>query len=241
MELRGESTATTVPLWAKTLLYAAGMEEADNAAAPGELSLVSGFSSQKTVNFAIWEDGLKKSLAGAMCNARFFGDFAKRIFVEFTLRGIWQTPVDEAHPTGIAHETTTPLQLKSATFTVGGNARKIGRFELDLGNDIQLRPDVASSTGLAHAYLADRAPTLQFDPEADLVANDDIFGDWIAGTTAAFQLMAGSAAGNQVQIDAPRLQYINPQEANRNQLFTHDIQCQLNADAGDDEFTLAFL
>lgn len=236
VEVRGSGSGGTLPVWAQTLLLASSMSSASG----GTCSLVSDFDDQPTVSLAVYKNGKREALAGAMCNAVIEGETGKRVFIEFDIRGIWQAPVDAAAPSPITHETTKPLQLKSATFTIGGDAKRIGRFRLDFGNDVQLRMNQAKATAIEHAYLANRSPTVQFDPEDELVADEDYYGAWIAGTTAALALNLGGTTGNQVNIAAPRVQYIDPNGADRNRIQTLDMNGQLNADAGDDEFTIAF-
>lgn len=237
VELRGsgDDETPTLPHWAATLLIASGM-----AADAGELSLVSDFDDQKCVTLAINKDGLLKQLTGAMCNAIVSGETGRRTWIEFDVRGIWVSPTDEAVPSP-THETTRPLMLKGATLTVGGEGElMIGSFRHDFGNTIELRDDESKDGAFLHAFLADRAPTFEFDPEARKVADHDVFGQWVARTEAALSLQLGSGAGNQLTLAAPRLQYIDPREANRKQLLTHQTRGQFNAEAGDDEFTYTF-
>lgn len=247
VELKGSGTGSTLPDWAKTLLIASAMEE--DSGVGGKLNPVADLTKQKTVTLAIWEGqgggtALKKILAGGMCNATIEGEFAKRALITFDVTGIWQSPVDESPPSGISYDSTQPLRVAAATFSRGSAAKKVSNFTFDFGNDIQLRPDVQQSggTGLAHAYMADRRPTIGFDPEADLVANDDVFGDWIGQSTAALAIALGSTTGNQVAIDVAALQYIDPQEQSRQGLLAHQIQSNVVNEVGSaaDPFNVQF-
>lgn len=212
------------------LFQAGGMDDT--------LALVSSLTDQQTATVEIYEDGLLKKLRGAMCNVTIEGEFGKRILATFEFTGIWVQPTDLGSAPSITRPSKKPLRVTSATFNVASNAKKISNFSIDFGNDIQMTPDVADDSGLAHAFLADRAPTISFDPEASLVANDDVFGDWIGRVIKSLSIQAGSS-GNQFTFDAPRLQYIDPQETIRQGLQAHEIQSNLNAEAGDDEFTMS--
>lgn len=240
VEARGSGTAGTLPLWASTLLVACGhavttVEDTSNTLAP-----ISSFDSQSTVTIALWEDGVKKSLAGAMGTFKVGGEYGKRVFIDFDFRGIWQAPVDEAAPS-ITHETTGPLRLAGATFSVGSSGSNISRIEFDQRARVELRPGIGNASALSHAYLGPReAPMVRFDPEARLVADHDIFGLWLAGTTQALSLAIGSAAGNTITLAVPRLQYINPKDGERNGMQIYDVESKAIALAGDDEYSIAF-
>jgi len=235
VELRGSGTAGTLPLWASTLLVACGNNNTNVAATSDTIAPVSSISDEKTVTIALWEDGVQKKIIGAKGNAVFSGEFGKRLFVEFDFRGVWV-----ANPT-ITHETTLPRRFAGATCQLGGAYNlPISRFRFDLGNQIELRPDVTQDSALSYAYNAARKPTISFDPEHVTVATYDLFGKQLASTTAALVITVGSVAGNIITINAPRVQFIDPKTADRQGLLTHEVNCQLNAEAGDDEYSIVF-
>jgi hypothetical protein len=223
VELRGSGTAGTLPAWAETLLVACGLK--DNGS--GVLQPILAMDDQKTVTIAIWEDGRKKQIHGAMGNAVLRGTFGQRTMVEFTFTGIWDSPTDEATPTGITHESTSPLRFAGTTFTFDSYHPKLSEFSFDLGNDVQLRPDVeVDPAGVFSAYIAGRQPTVTLDPEAVKVATHDLYGKWIAGTTVDFALSVGSTTGNIVAVNMDRLQYMSPTNAERNGLKVDQLTAE---------------
>ena len=236
IEVKGSGTAGTLPKWAEQALIASGFKDDGT----GVLNPIIALADQKPATIGIYEDGLLKKLRGAMANATIEGEFGKRALISFEFSGIWVAPSDMGTEPAPTLPSESPLRVAAATFNIASAAKKISNFSLDLGNDIQMRPSVADESGLAHAYLADRAPTISFDPEADLVANDDVFGDWIGGTEAALSINLGSTSGNQVGISGDRLQYIDPQETTRQGMIAHEMSAQLNAASGNDEISFDF-
>ena len=191
----------------------------------------------KTISIDVWEDGVKKGLAGASGNVTFEGETGKRMMCNFEFTGVWQTPTDEALP---AHSpsTTIPMRLQGGTFTLAGNSIKIGKFSLDMGNNVVNRMDVDATGGIAYAMITDIAPALSLDPEADLVAGYDYFGVWLAGTEAAVSL-AITDGTDTVTFTIPKVQYKEIKEGDRDGIQIYDITGQCNHSSGNDSVKLA--
>jgi len=81
-------------------------------------------------------------------------------------------------------------------------------------------------------------------PEMTLRAENDPHAWWLDRHEQALQIIlgGGSADGNSVQFDAPKLQITDVQIGDRNSVATDDISYQLHrsGDAGDDELTIVF-
>jgi hypothetical protein len=73
------------------------------------------------------------------------------------------------------------------------------------------------------------------NPEAGLVATKDVYGDFLASTEAALSFICRSA-NDSATFSAGGLQFINPQEGDRNGVQTDDIAFQLN----DDDLQVTF-
>ncbi|MEM1207761.1 MAG: hypothetical protein AAGI54_00710 [Planctomycetota bacterium] len=238
VELRGSGTAGTAPAWAAALqgcgLTVTNIPGTSDAYAP-----TADLDTQKTVTIALVEDGRRKVLRGAMGNAVINGQRnGNKLMVDFDFQGIWVTPTDDAQPAGITHETTKPIRFAGGTFTVDAASQKVSTFRFDLGNDVQMRADVEDASGLCHAYIADRRPVAGFDPESDVVANDDLHADFLTATTRAFDATFGTLAGNRAVLDIDRLQIQNPQTEDRSGLLVERIDCLATALDGDDEYSL---
>ena len=198
----------------------------------------SAIADDKCLSIDVWEDGVKKGLAGAMGNLRLEGIVGKRLFAIFNFLGRWITPTDDSLPS-MTPGTETPPLLASGTFTFGGDLLKIGSFGLDLGNVIVPRLDVNAIDGIAHYEITDFDPVVSIDPEADLIANHDFYGKWLAGTEGALSVILGAGAGKQITIAAPKVQYRELKGSDREGLQIHDLTGQCNHDSGDDAFSIA--
>ena len=108
-----------------------------------------------------------------------------------------------------------------------------------MNNDVQLRKDINAASGFAHAVIVDFDPVLSFDLEAELVANNDIYGAWLAGTEAAVSLVLGTGAGKQITFTIPKLQYREIPEGDRDGLQIYDAVGQCNHSSGDDAVAIA--
>jgi hypothetical protein len=158
--------------------------------------------------------------------------------LDFTFRGKWQAPIDEAMPAfSFSTEPAIKMDAAASTFTLGGSSVLVSKFELDMGIDVQPRPDIAAAAGIAYFHAADRDVTLAIDPEADTVAGEDFYGEWLAGTEKAVSL-AIVGVDDTFTFAIPALQYRQLPDTEREGILAHDITGQCNASSGDDEVTL---
>ncbi|MEM6553523.1 MAG: hypothetical protein AAF750_15515 [Planctomycetota bacterium] len=228
-ELRGSGTPGTLPKWAETFFICSGFTNTTAADTSNTLDVAAGFGNQKTCTVADVVDGMTRMATGCMFSYRLSTTTGGVVMVHFTGKGVWVSPTDAAHPSGITHETPVPPRFAGlSTYTLGGaDMGKTSRFELNQNATVELRDDASQQSGLCHAYIADQNPTLQIDPETPSVANNDILGDFLSGTSKALALTIGSVAGNIIDITAPAAQYQNPQEQDRRGLHTQQITAGL--------------
>ena len=228
----------TVPKWASTLLPACGFVDASNVFSPK--SEAPG-SNVKTLTIALYQDGIVKKLRGCAGNVVFKFLAGKVVRVEFTFTGIWVAPTDTAILSGITYPTTSPLRLVSSALTVGAWSPKIAELTLDIGSQVVMREDAADASGYAHGLITGRKVSGSMNPESTLAATNNIFGDMTSRNEKALSAVLGST-GNKCTFAAPKLQWTNPQTADRGDLQTDQAAFQLNrsASAGDDELTITF-
>jgi hypothetical protein len=235
MELTG---GASIPAWATTFLPACGMVASSLVMSPQ--TNPPGTGGVKTLTIGSYVDGIWRSIKGAMGNAVFRFEAGKRVMVDFEFKGIWVPPTDVAilAPT---YTTVAPLRFVSSGLTVGAFAAKCANITIDLGNQVVLREDSADSSGFISAMITDRKMKGSMDPEAALVATRDNLGIWLARTEGALAISLG-ASTNGVAFAAPKLQLTNVQEANRNDIYTENLDFVLNRSAslGDDELTITF-
>ena len=222
------------PLWADTFLPACGLGWDGAKFILDPIPPEGAGSTQHTLTIGCYENGLFKEIYGAMGNARFTFDSAKRAMIEFTFRGIWCTPSDVAI-LGPVYPTDAPLQFISSALLIGAWTPKVAQFTLDLGNEIYVREDSSIASGYSSAVIGNRRPNGTLNPEAELVATKALLTEWEAETTAAVSWQCNRGAATAA-FNAGHLQFLNPQEADRNGVAIHDLAYQLL----DDDLQIVF-
>lgn len=239
-ELFGDGAAAS-PGWADTLFPACGYIEATDTFSPSSTapSTTVGTGVNHTVTIAAYTNGVKKFLAGAMGTFKITGTAGGIVVIEWTFTGVWQAPVD-ATILAPTYPTIIPLRFASATMTIGGASPGcVESFEIDAGNNVVLRPCATNASGFETAIITNRKATGKWNPESRLVATEDVYGLWLAGTEEAFSL-ALTDGTDTITIAAPQAQRMNVQEGERNGIQTDEIDWQANAVSGDDELTIDF-
>jgi len=243
VEVHGSGSAgSPSPAWASTLLPACGLYD-DSDVFKLESKAPAAGANTKTVTLGVFEDGLYKKLAGCMGNAVFNFTAGQVASIDFTFTGIWADPEDSAiiAPT---YPTVIPPRVAGVELTIGSWSPVFQSLSFDLGNEVTLREDAQQTSGYISAVITGRRITGTINPEATLVATHDIYGDWKDGTEAAlaFAVGSGSADGNCVDVAAPKLQWTNVQEGDREGINIDEGSFQLNRSvaAGDDELTITF-
>lgn len=229
------------PGWATTLLPACGMIESANTWSPNSAAplTTTGTGVNHTVTIAAYEDGVKKFLVGAMGNVVFRFVSGKPIVCEFTFTGKWAPPVDAAilAPT---LPTNLPVIFADATITIGGVAPGlVNNLVIDLGNEVVLRPDATDATGFHSAAITGRDTKGSWDPESRLVATENVYGLWLAGTEQAFSC-AIETGTDDITFAMPQVQRTGIKPGERNGHEVDQIEFDANAVTGDDELTINF-
>lgn len=228
------------PVWAETLLPACGFKQALEAFTFESHPVGVSGTGRETVTLGLYESGRFKSLAGAMGNVEIRCNVGQPIIFAFEFTGIWQTPTDET-VIGPTYPTVSPIRFVGATLTLGGNSLTVSSLSLNCNNEVTLREDATKAAGYTYAEITDRNPTGEMDPEAALVATEDLYGDWLDGTESALALTVGDA-DNQMIWAASKCQRTNVQDGDRGNIITDQLTYRLNTNdaSGDSEFTLTW-
>lgn len=199
-------------------------------------------ANRKTVTIHYYEDGVRKVLYGASANVKIAVDEeTKRIRCHFEFQGTYETITDVAIP-AFAPGTQAPPIFRNGTFTIGAVAKRVDGWEIDLQNNLYLRPDGNPSGGFYCCEITDSDPQASFSIEHELVATYDIHAAFLAGTEAVLSIVVGSGAGDQITIAVPQMQYKEIPEGDRGGMLTYDVTAQLNNTAsGDDAVTITVL
>jgi hypothetical protein len=226
-----------VPDWASVFFPACGFTESFQVFTPKTDDLG---TTVKSLTLALYEDGLIKTLAGAVGTARFVFTAGQPVVIEWTFTGKWVAPADGAilAPT---YDTALPHRWASSTTTLGGSAIQLSSMTIDMGNNVVMREDPSDASGYTTGLVTDRVVSGSMDPESPLVAGNDTYGKWLAGTEEALSVNLDDGT-DDITIAAPKVQRINLQEGDRNgiQIDQIDFQCNASAAAGNDELSITF-
>lgn len=224
------------PTWASVLLPACGFVASatvytPRSEAPG--------SNVKTATIGVFENGVFKSIAGAVGTFRLICPTGRMAFIEWTFQGVWQAVTDTAIITP-TYPTAKPIRFASGTCTYAAVDQKVENVTLDAANNIVLREDPATEAGYISGIVTDRYPRITANPETDLVANDDKYGDWLAATEAAFAITLTGPSSSSLAVSAPKAQIFNSQEGDRDKLQIDDVEwaCNKNGATHDQEVSL---
>lgn len=224
--------------WAAVLLPACGWVESSNtfdpkSEAPG--------SNVKTLTIGCYYNGKRFLVAGAVGTFRVVCPAGKMTYIEWTFTGVFQSDADAAilSPT---YPTDTILKYSSATTTFSGVSLCVSQMTFAAGNEIYLLECGNSTNGLKHGVIVDRNPTATADPESVLVATQDRYGAWTAGTQAALSVTLDGPSTSTLQITAPKAQITSLGQGDRSKVYVDNLtwDCEKNGATADQELRFIF-
>jgi hypothetical protein len=234
-ELFGDGAAG-VPSWASTLLPACGFTNSAGTFSPK--SEAPG-SNVKTLTMGLYEDGVFKSIRGAVGNCVITIVPGKPVDLNWTFTGAWVTPTDVAilAPT---YPTLLPMRAAAASITIGAVTPCFSSMTIDFGNVITPRTCAVSANGLHSFIITNRMPVGTIDPESKLVATYAPYSDWITPVERVLTAVLVDST-DEITFTGSKFQLTNVQEAEREGLQTDTLTYQLNrGNSGNDELTIAF-
>lgn len=232
-----------VALWPTTLLAASNFTAAGSVYSPDT-------DSEVTITAAKYQDGRFHPLAGCKVDWSWVFKSGFPVDANWTIRGKMLEPSAVAliSPT---YPTVKPPRFVSGTLTLGGTAYKVSEATLAAGNEIVMREDAnddsdpirtGDGAGIHAMAIVNRRITLSMDPEALPFGTKNWYQDCLDMDTIALSIVLGSDANNTITIAAPKLQPIDPREADRNGVLVDNINflATANSSTGDDELTITF-
>ncbi len=234
VELVGNSLGGTAPEWSALMKGCGFVENA--ASGVVTYSLSSNPSDFKSLTIGVYTDGLLSKLWGARGSASLIMESGKPGIVRFSFQGADFEITDTALPAP-SFDTAIPAPFKGATFTMNGQALKVGSLNLALNNQLELRRDITSQSGHRSAMITGRDASGSFDPELELVATHDFYGLWKSGQTSALTAEWGTGAA-KVRVTSPCCQYRGVRWQDKGALRGLLVDFSLTEDAGSDELEL---
>ena len=229
---------TNIPTWASVLLPGCGWVDSSGTFTPR--SEAPG-TNVKTLTIGGYIDGVFKSIYGAVGDFRAICPNGRLASIEWTFQGLWGAPTDVAliSPT---YPTETALRYAAATSTFNSVSLCVENITFNAGNTIKMIECGDSVTGYKHGIITDRRPTITANPEATLVATENRYGDWVAGTEAELSVELDGPSDSTVEFNAPKAQVRNVQEADREGLVIDDVEwsCNRNGTTSDQELQIIF-
>jgi len=195
-------------------------------------------SSIPSVTIAMYIDGKIYKMWGARGTAKLALEAGKPGIISFEFTGADWSEVDGAMLSGVSYNTTLPPTFQNVSLTIDSYSALVSKLDIDLGNNVQLRPDANSESGNKSAVITDRKPMMSFDPENVLVATEDFLGNWRSGSEMALAATLGSVAGNTIALSAPKVQYQAINMTDRNGISALEISALLCLSSGDDEWQI---
>jgi len=190
---------------------------------------------QKTATVYGYQDGRLKALSGCYGTGSIEADAGGPIYTGFNLNGVWVAPTDAALSV-TQPSATLPALFADSVLTINGITPNVSKIAIDFGVSVQPRKRTATGcSGILHYLSSAMQPTIKIDPEAMLVAGNDVYGQWLAATSIAFSWVIGTTAGKIITISAPTCQIANPPaEGNRDEIMTDEIILVPRDEAGND-------
>lgn len=165
-------------------------------------------------------------------------DLGEPLKAVFTFTGALVSVADGSALALTSPDTSVPPGSVGSTITMASEVQRIGTFELDFGNDVQLKYDPADTTGYLGAYIASRNPVLRIDPQIDLMANDAVWTRWSTGAEGVFSFKTPASNGIAWTVSAPKAQLITLGNGDRNGEAIWTQEYELHESSGNDEWTL---
>ena len=241
VENKGSGAAGTAPALGKCF-KACGLGETVVGGVSVTYAPVSALASVPSLTVAIYQDGVRKQIKGARGNVKYSAINGEPGKFEFTFVGVYDAVTDQSLLTPSGVETTVPVALLSATFSVASFSAFISQISFDMGNKLEPRPDINQASGYISTLLTGREPKGAFDPELELVATHDWYGRWLAGTTGSLTWRHPGSAGNISVFTVPKCQYTKISDGDRNGIALAPVEYLMvrNSTGGNDELSIAY-
>ena len=181
-------------------------------------------------------------MRGCMGNVKFTLKAGELMWATFTFTGAWDPPVDGTLLVrATAWDATVPLAFAAPVLAIHGTSVSFDQIEIDMGQEVGLRPDANTTGGILAAQITNRRVTGTIDIEAEKIATFDVWGKTLADATGAITMTPiGSAAGNKLDFILPKVRLKEPGIADRNGVMTTPVAFEAlrSATAGNDELSI---
>lgn len=187
-----------------------------------------------------YHDGTRHELAGCRGTFTLRASTGQPVQLSFDFLGPLGPVTDVAMLSGITFPTTVPPRLLDSELYVGAYKLIYDSIELTPGNDLQVRRNANSVSGVISTRIVARQGSGSIDPEKTLVATEDFYGKLAAASTFPINMELGKATpGNRFFVHCPRVIYRGMSEGDRGLVTVMQADLGLNEYLGDDELIIA--
>jgi len=243
IELKGSGAAGVPPEFG-VLFEACSYVETIDAGVSVAYDPTSVTADQESCTVYYYQDGLLHKLTGCR------GSFSVNIetgalpMVTFTLTGHSGDPTD-AVMVDPNLDATVPVAVKGNTFTVndGGGTfeAQISALSFDAGVEIATPSSMSAADGFGEVQLGKRDLNGTIDPEMELVATEDFYGNFSSSQSMALASgTIGTAVGNRFAITMPSISYRDASNGDRDGIRTYEMPFGAAESSGDDEMQIIF-
>lgn len=200
-------------LWFARILLHAGFTTSSNVAtAVGSAGL-------STATVSVYVDGIEHSLAGAVVSSlQIDFDNGSPIYASVEYVGKYAAPTDAALLTP-TYPSNQPERFAGGNLTLGGTTMLAFSGSIRIENEVSLRPDPTSTSGIFHAQITRQNITAEINTEATLESIRPDFATWILETA---QTLALTGEGSLV-VSIPGAQYQNIQPGDTEGIHTRSL------------------
>jgi hypothetical protein len=206
---------------------------------PAGLSLDPISDNLQSITLVMHKDGVMHQMPGAYGTFDVTAQSGNYATIKWTFTGNFIEAVDDPNPSPV-FERQLPSQVELARLDVGNFPAVVEKFTFNQMNDVQIRADITAADGYIGTRIVSRKPEGGINPEADLVANNDFWGQLAAATGVPFQMRVGHTPGNTVWFLAPNSQYSGLTYADRNGILVYDAGMRFARTYGNDESCFYF-
>jgi hypothetical protein len=230
---------SAVPAWASTFLPACGLTLSTatykpKTEAPG--------SNVKTLTIAAFVGGIRRQIYGAVGNARFILPTGRMGRIEFDFQGVYSDEADVATPSSINYVNTLPLRVAGGSASWASSTVCMESATIDLGNVITARECQTSAAGIDSFVITDRNPRVTGNPESKLIATQDRYGQFKAGTEGTLSFTIAGPSTSTLVFSMPKAQIVAKPMGDRGGIMIDQIEWQANknVDTADEELSIIF-
>lgn len=239
IQLSGSGTAGTAPQFGDFLVSCA-MTETIVAGTSVTYALASLSGTLKSVTLRWYQDGMLHQVAGCRATWTKSGTAGEFLILNIEATGIYSQPTDTALPSALFENQAAPLEISATntpTVNINSVANCLAAFELNVGNSVVYESYGGCTTELA---IRDRVPEGSIEIKSKLIAGQNFYTLFEAGTLVPISIVHGVTAGNILTITLSNCQLMEPTLANRNGVQFMNIPFMPISTDGTSEISLAF-